>query len=1123
MKRIFWLPLLFVVYVLSVPAQPALSEAQQLERRGEALRARTVLERAARDSRDASAVLAYAEFLDRHDDPETRAWYGKVLALLDSPADRARRAAVARRLVLLDLAEGDRDDAAAHLKEYRAAGGRDWGPSIPEPPPARDLPATSIPGPIQSFERMAGLPPDTQPEELVASLARNIMINGYQATLNGEALEPTEYLKLINRYLSQARELQTLAGKAQEIRVDACESTRTADLLRILGYRMRGNCGGELSLETVNASRAFLTIDSGFPLAELEQALRTDHPFVYPYRPSRVPLLYGADYWLSDKDRQTAAGFIDAFMADPAMCRLYNALSKLDPVTAEELRKAVPMPRLKALAHVLDFYGAMFELRDGHAVVPGDARSAAAWASLAGASPDRGAAFFEKLVSKDDGWLASYFDALARASGPVKAYLTEPQRLVRFYTAVRGRTTSPGPARPVFRGNPDLLLLTARLRIDSGGRPHIPGGLEVWKQAFQSRDFRKVDSRVSREALAWKEPDDLLEALFILTRKSTDNLPLKAFMVLSDLDGWRAQPLEPEAVARLLADFAGYGSQYVLFTESPALRGATMIQYLNAAQAVRDIGDVGLRADSAGVMQALAGLWQILCRQGAIPQAGADAALWHVVTPFTTVREDYQLFDAGRAGIKVLLEAAGAPPGPHPQEQLLGLLAAPGGDAPDHITDNMLRILEAQRLASLDTLLGLGDALDRAEKGELPAPAVLNPLVAAISGIELPRPTISPTQRSASSYGYWLQRHIDDERKLNLKAEFEKTGADAGRLRGVRGSLAPWLRDTLVGFNYAYYAPPGAQLLLANPVFVRSHDFIGYTGADATWRQTTVAQGGWPTSAGGRLIGSLSALPYALADAEQNFMVPEREQALIWNDLVPQMILTATVPRWSRVSAIQIHWVGLHMRYAQALAAEAALDPERRSAFLAALAKLAVPARVHAAGDLLAHGEVRQALEEITPQEMFAIARDALESRPDAGNLFAAEIHSLASQSPALANYAAISHAFGTPKPVLTSSYHPELLFLRTFPTLMGYSSRVLAESWESNLLYWAAVADSVHIPPANLNVLIPKWTEQAVEKIFAGNLDDWPAVLRSLRKVGDDVRLKTRVRADASGASDLN
>ena len=39
------------------------------------------------------------------------------------------------------------------------------------------------------------------------------------------------------------------------------------------------------------------------------------------------------------------------------------------------------------------------------------------------------------------------------------------------------------------------------------------------------------------------------------------------------------------------------------------------------------------------------------------------------------------------------------------------------------------------------------------------------------------------------------------------------------------------------------------------------------------------------------------------------------------------------------------------------------------------------------------------------------------------------------------------------------------------------------------------------------LNVLVPEWTQQTVERIFATHLEDWPALLRSLRLVGDDVR----------------
>ena len=160
-----------------------------------------------------------------------------------------------------------------------------------------------IPGPLRCFARMAALSPDLQPDDLLPALARNVVTNGYQAASSNEALEQTEYLKLVVRYLSQARELERLAATRRSSRFDTCDSTETGDLLRVLGYRMRGGCGSDVVLETVNASRAFLTIDSGFPLAELEQALRTNRPFTLDYHPSRIPVLYNVEYWQSAKDK----------------------------------------------------------------------------------------------------------------------------------------------------------------------------------------------------------------------------------------------------------------------------------------------------------------------------------------------------------------------------------------------------------------------------------------------------------------------------------------------------------------------------------------------------------------------------------------------------------------------------------------------------------------------------------------------------------------------------------------------------------------------------------------------------------------------------------------------------
>jgi hypothetical protein len=84
----------------------------------------------------------------------------------------------------------------------------------------------------------------------------------------------------------------------------------------------------------------------------------------------------------------------------------------------------------------------------------------------------------------------------------------------------------------------------------------------------------------------------------------------------------------------------------------------------------------------------------------------------------------------------------------------------------------------------------------------------------------------------------------------------------------------------------------------------------------------------------------------------------------------------------------------------------------------------------------------------------------------------------------------------------------------------MGYSSRVMAESWESNTLFWAALADELHDTPSQLNLLIPEWTQKVVERIFASHLEDWPALLRSLRMVGDDIRAKAKLQGSEQKAA---
>ncbi len=1099
--------------LLAFGADELAGRLRQLEVAGQPREALDALKSALRaQPKDVEALALYAAWLDRHGDAGAKAAYEAVLAAGGARSPQGQQAL--RRLTVLELLAGENAAARKRLESWKSTGGQGLE-LAPENTAVASLPAgtITIPGPMESFARMAALSPDLPPREILLALARNVVTNGYQALSGSEGLEQTEYLKLVIRYLGQARELEKLAGADKAIKIETCDSAQTGELLKVLGFRMRGGCGSDVVLETVNATRAFLAMDSGFPLATLEEALRTNRPFTHDFRPTTVPVLYSQEYWLSSKEKQSGE-FIDAFLADPSLCRLYLGLAKLDPETAEEVRKSLPVAKIRAFAHVFDFFGGMFRIRDGRVAVPGGDKAAGAWSELVGTTPDKGVQFVERLVTKDDGWLASYFDSLSRIQGPTLDYLTDPSRLKRYYTALRGRVTSPGPARPVFRANTDLMLLTTRLRIENG-KPAIPGGIETWRKLFIEHPNGKYDGKLTKSATGWKDADELIEALFGLSRKAVENEPLKIFLSLSDLERKRAKPLEAATVQRLAVAWKVYGSQYPVLNESPQLSDKTILAYLDTAELVTGMRDNGAKSDAAGTLQALAGLWQILVRQKLIPAEQADPAMAAVLEPFGKVKTTQGLFDAGRSGVLALLKAAGIAADANVQDRMMDLLAgtAEPADQETHqaVVTEMLRGFEAQRLISLKTLFDLDDHLNAMARGEKPNTALLNRLAARVSDLNLPKASLTAQERNSLSFGYWTERHLDAQRKLNLRVMVEKAAGQPEKLKELRGQLAPLLRDTLVGLLYIHYTPPGAQILYTNPIFVRSHDFIGIQGVQQTWRTTEVLGTGWPSSAGGRLVGSLANLPYALAEAEQNFLIPTREQALIWGDLVPQLLVSAKLPRFWRVTPVQAHYVNLQMKLGETVIAESALSATTRTAAMQILDRYAPPARVRQVSDLLGAGRAAEAMEHVTPAELYHLGSKAVELKLEAGAGLAEEIRQLAAAAPAQVTPAALSEAFGTPKPTLANSQHPELLNLRTFPTLMGYSSRILAESWESNNLFFASLADDLYLRPSQLNMLLPEWTQRTVEQIFATHLEDWPALLRSMRTVAGGVKAQAR------------
>jgi hypothetical protein len=202
-----------------------------------------------------------------------------------------------------------------------------------DPTPASES-RIEIPGPLRSFLRMAGVSQKVSPEETLPLVARNVVMFGYRSG------RPTEFLVLLTRYVHQARELVALAGPNGIIHVSNCADVQP--LLGVLGYRLPPDCGkSSATLVAADAERAFLTIDSGFPLPSLEETLQGRGSFTYSFSGSPVPLLFSEKSWTlanHEKGRDTG-NLIDALLSKYALAQLYWALYCIDPETRSSLER----------------------------------------------------------------------------------------------------------------------------------------------------------------------------------------------------------------------------------------------------------------------------------------------------------------------------------------------------------------------------------------------------------------------------------------------------------------------------------------------------------------------------------------------------------------------------------------------------------------------------------------------------------------------------------------------------------------------------------------------------------------------------------------------------------------
>ena len=189
----------------------------------------------------------------------------------------------------------------------------------------------------------------------------------------------------------------------------------------------------------------------------------------------------------------------------------------------------------------------------------------------------------------------------------------------------------------------------------------------MWKDIFRQKSDSKLVRDWGKRATRLSTPEQLLQAMFALTRATTDSGPLQAYLMLSELDMRRSEQhqMSPETVKLLARKFEMFSDQYRVFAEFPELTDGSMELFLDVANSVDHIDNTALRGNALGTLQANLGIWQILARQGQIPTARLNESWQGAIKPFAKIRNEAQVYEAGYTSIGEVLRVATGKPERH--------------------------------------------------------------------------------------------------------------------------------------------------------------------------------------------------------------------------------------------------------------------------------------------------------------------------------------------------------------------------------------------------------------------------------------------------------------------------
>jgi Ca-activated chloride channel family protein len=308
-----------------------------------------------------------------------------------------------------------------------------------------------VPGGVKALAAISRIDTDAPNGGLLGEYCRALI--HYLTTDAG--ISSSEYAAGLREYFAAVRELEKIAeprGGKTVVSLSLGENAkRTARVLELFGWkvmRTRGRQELEPGEDKLDGARQRIPAALGIDAVSMQQALERGETFRFELESGRARL--NGDWWREyvERSRRLPGGFFEALAGNVRLAKAYLALGAAQPETAAALLKGMGLPGLvERNANELALYGGSFQVRNGAAVVPGGDAAEPLWAGLAGASPLDAPAFFRKLLDKDRGLLAAFYDAIAQSDAAHQRFFTSSREtLKRYYEWYRDSDEFPNGA-----------------------------------------------------------------------------------------------------------------------------------------------------------------------------------------------------------------------------------------------------------------------------------------------------------------------------------------------------------------------------------------------------------------------------------------------------------------------------------------------------------------------------------------------------------------------------------------------------------------------------------------------------------------------------------------------------